>query len=258
MNTRRFNLIHTATILLLGLSLAVVVAEDAATPTLSLAASDDWGQHLVTADGMSVYLYVLDEGGTIACVDACTNNWRPVVVDSGSEPTVGEGLDQELIGTIERTDGSLQVTFGGWPLYTFARDTQPGHARGQGLGQQFYLLSTAGTAVTEKLEEVAVEVDADTLAALMSAGGQTFSSHCAVCHGAAGQGGIGPTLAGNSILADRTFVIRRILEGFAEHGMPPFAAALDDQQVASVATFIRGSWGNEFSPVLAEEVMPLR
>ena len=258
MFTKRFSLVNVAATVLVGLSLAIVVAQEGTSPTLSIASSEDWGQHLVSANGMSVYLYVLEEDGTIACVDACTNNWRPVTVDDATDLTVGEGVAQEMIGTIERPDGSLQVTFGGWPLYNFARDTQEGHVRGQGLGQQFFLVTSGGTALTEKVEEAAVDIEPEALEALMSTGGLTFSSHCAVCHGAAGLGGIGPALAGNSILADKTFVIRRILEGFAEHGMPPFASALNDQQVASVATFIRGSWGNEYSPVLAEEVVPLR
>lgn len=255
---KRFKVAHLTAVLLSGLLLTTVIAQEGVASTLELATSEDWGQHLVTGHGMSVYLYVLDEGGVIACVDACTNNWRPVVVDDAASATVGDGVDETLIGTIVRPDGSLQVTFGGWPLYTFARDTQPGHVRGQGLGQQFFLLSPAGAALTEKQAEVAVEVDTGVLEELMSTGALTFQSHCSVCHGAAGQGGIGPTLVGNSILADKTFVIRRVLEGFPEHGMPPFAAALNDQQVASVATFVRGSWGNEYSPVLAEEVMPLR
>lgn len=247
-----------ATILTFAAALVVVTAQDAATPTVALGHSDDWGTFLATGDGMSLYLYVLDVDDTIACVEACTNNWIPLVVADADDVTAADGVSRDLLGTVERPEGTLQVTYGGAPLYTFKRDTQPGHTRGQALGGQFFLVSPTGTAVTEKQAEAVVEVDPDVLAELMSVGALTFKSHCSVCHGAEGQGLIGPALAGNTIVGDKTFIIRRILEGFAEHGMPPFAAALSDQQVASIATFVRASWGNQYSPVLPEEVTPYR
>ncbi|HLU82377.1 MAG TPA: c-type cytochrome [Trueperaceae bacterium] len=231
-----------------------VAAQEADAPTLTLADNAEWGQYLTDSEGMSLYLYTLDEDGTSACVDACVNNWPPVLVPEGAEVTVTEGLDAELIGTIERADGTMQLTYGGAPLYSFRRDTEPGHTRGQGLGGQFYLVSTTGTAVTEAIAEDATVIDDDLMAALMSEGRLTFSSHCAVCHGAAGAGAIGPGFVGNSILGDKFFVINRVLDGFIDHGMPPFGGVLSDRQVSAVTTYIRNSWGNEFGPILEEEV----
>lgn len=244
---------------LLGVVLiSQVVAQDAASgPSLDVATSEEWGEHLVTADGMSVYLYVLDEDGTLACVDACTTNWLPVMADAdaaeGADATLAEGLDSELLGTVERPDGGAQLTYGGHPLYTFRRDTEAGHTRGQALGDQFFLVSVAGEAVTEREEQEAVEIDEEAMASLMSDGRLVFTSNCAVCHGAEGQGGIGPGFVGNGVIDDSTFVINRIIDGFIDHGMPPFGH-LSDRQIASVATYIRNSWGNEFGPVLEEEV----
>ena len=60
---------------------------------LTAATSEQWGEHLVTGDGMSVYLYVLDEDGTLACVDACLNNWPPLLVEEGEEPNLGDGVE---------------------------------------------------------------------------------------------------------------------------------------------------------------------
>ena len=37
-------------------------------------------------------------------------------------------------GTIKRPEGTLQVSFDGMPLYTFAGDSRPGQANGQGIG----------------------------------------------------------------------------------------------------------------------------
>jgi len=37
------------------------------------------------------------------------------------------------LGTVKRPGGATQVTFKGMPLYTFAGDTKPGEAKGQGI-----------------------------------------------------------------------------------------------------------------------------
>ncbi|HET8985960.1 MAG TPA: c-type cytochrome [Trueperaceae bacterium] len=242
-------------VLLLALAvLSQVTAQDGDAPTLTLVDNAEWGQHLADAEGNSIYLYTLDQDGTSACIDACVNNWPPVLVEAGAEVTVAEGLDAALVGTVERADGTSQLTYGGVPLYTFRRDTQPGHVRGQGLGGQFYLVSVAGTAVTDAIPEEATVISEEDMTALMTEGRLTFSSHCAVCHGAEGAGAIGPGFVGNSILADKVFVVNRVLDGFIDHGMPPFGPALSDRQVSAVTTYIRNSWGNEFGPVLEEEV----
>lgn len=231
-----------------------VTAQQGDAPTLTVADNAEWGQHLADADGMSLYLYTLDEAGTSACVDACTNNWPPVLVDDVTAVTLADGLDAALVGTIERADGSSQLTYGGAPLYTFRRDTEAGQIRGQALGSQFYLVSVTGTALTDAIPEAATVIDEDLMAALMSEGRLTFATNCAVCHGAEGGGAIGPGFHGNSILGDKLFVINRVLDGFIDHGMPPFGTALSDRQVSAVTTYIRNSWGNEFGPVLEEEV----
>jgi len=93
---------------------------------------------------------------------------------------------------------------------------------------------------------------------LMATGQQVFSSICAACHGAEGQGAVGPRLAGNSLVGrDREF-LNVILNGRLEHGMPAFRDQLDDQQIAGVATFVRNSFGNSFTPITPEQVAEQR
>jgi predicted lipoprotein with Yx(FWY)xxD motif len=46
--------------------------------------------------------------------------------------TAGAGVTGKL-GTITRTNGSMQATYNGHPLYTFTGDTAPGQASGNGL-----------------------------------------------------------------------------------------------------------------------------
>lgn len=248
---------HRVRFVLLSLLIAasgLAMAQD--TIRLSTVDGADWGVHVVVGEGMSVYLYEPDEGGAIACVDACTNNWPPVIADS--DITVGEELDRGLVDTVERPDGTSQVTYGGHPLYTYVRDAEAGDANGQGLGGAFFLLSPGGDAVVERAAREPVGMDAELFEELMTAGETNFAAQCAVCHAADGTGKIGPSLHENDLLGDTGFLAGRILNGFRAHGMPPFRDQLTDREIAAVATFVRNSWGNDFGGVFEEEVTELR
>jgi predicted lipoprotein with Yx(FWY)xxD motif len=54
-----------------------------------------------------------------------------------------------MLGTTERKDGTMQVTYNGHPLYTFAEDKKPGEAKGndfKAFGAQWYALMPNGEA----------------------------------------------------------------------------------------------------------------
>jgi predicted lipoprotein with Yx(FWY)xxD motif len=105
----------------------------------------DLGQILTDADGNTLYVFLQDTGGESACTDDCATAWPPLVADG--TPT-GDGVDGEL-GTIERSDGTMQVTVGGAPLYHYSGDSAPGDTNGQGVGEVWYVASSEGTAITE-------------------------------------------------------------------------------------------------------------
>ena len=111
---------------------------------LSLAASD-LGDILVDGDGNVLYLFLNDSPGETVCYDQCADNWPPFLDDALGEP--GAGIDAGLLGTTERTDGSTQVTYGGWPLYSFAGDDAAGDTNGQGVGEVWYVLGADGTGI---------------------------------------------------------------------------------------------------------------
>lgn len=123
-------------------------AGDAAATTTAAAdirlADTDLGEILVDADGRSLYLFVPDGQGESTCYDTCAENWPPVPAAA----SVGDGLDAGLLGTTERTDGTTQATYDGWPLYLFAGDAAAGDTNGQGLNDVWYVLDAAGQAVT--------------------------------------------------------------------------------------------------------------
>ena len=63
----------------------------------------------------------------------------------------GAGVTGGLLGTVKRPEGSTQVTYDGWPLYYFNRDTRAGDVAGQALADDcgaWYVVSAAGAAVT--------------------------------------------------------------------------------------------------------------
>jgi predicted lipoprotein with Yx(FWY)xxD motif len=100
------------------------------------------GTILTDADGNTLYVFLADEGGESTCYDECADSW-PALIARG-EPKAGNGVDASLLGTTERTDGELQVTYAGQPLYYFAGDSRPGDTNGQGVGDVWYVVSPDG------------------------------------------------------------------------------------------------------------------
>lgn len=124
---------------------AATVAQEAATVQTG---SD--GKFLTDAEGMSLYLFEADSANTSTCYDDCAEAWPPLLTEGA--PTAGGEVDAGKLSTIERNDGSTQVTYGGWPLYYFVKDQAPGDIEGQdveGFGAEWYLVSPEG----EKFEE---------------------------------------------------------------------------------------------------------
>jgi predicted lipoprotein with Yx(FWY)xxD motif len=122
--------------------------------TVNVSESADFGPILVDGEGMSLYVFLADtqNGGTSTCGDddGCATEWPPLTTDG--DPVAGDGVDQTLLGTITRDDGTLQVTYNGWPLYLFHEDAAPGDTNGQGLdefGGLWFLVSPAGEAIQQ-------------------------------------------------------------------------------------------------------------
>jgi len=115
--------------------------------TVEVSESADFGQILVNGEGTSLYLFTNDtqDSGTSTCADDCLAKW-PALLSDG-DPVAGEGVDETLLGTITRDDGTTQVTYNGWPLYYYAEDTAAGDTNGQGVGDVWFLVTPAGEAV---------------------------------------------------------------------------------------------------------------
>jgi predicted lipoprotein with Yx(FWY)xxD motif len=102
---------------------------------------------LVGATGKTLYKFSADSSTTSACNAGCATAWPPVTVPSGATPSGGPGT-AGTFGTITRSDGTLQATYDGNPLYTFAGDTSAGDTNGQNLTSDggTWTVVTVGTA----------------------------------------------------------------------------------------------------------------
>ena len=112
------------------------------------------GTVLVNGRGQTLYLLTSEKGGKITCTDdnGCTKLWPDTELPKGMPAaTAGSGIQASMLGTVKDASGSLYVTYNKWPLYTYAGDSGPGQAHGQGIvsfGGTWYAISTTGNAVT--------------------------------------------------------------------------------------------------------------
>ena len=98
---------------------------------------------LTNSKGFTLYSFAPDTATTSTCNGTCAQNWPPV-----TGPVTAAGVTGTF-GTIKRSDGSIQATFDGHPLYTFVGDTAPGQAKGNGLnaaGGLWHEITSSGTA----------------------------------------------------------------------------------------------------------------
>ena len=83
-------------------------------------AASDFGPMLFDESGQAIYLFDKEKTERPECYDACADAWPPVLT-KGDPSGTGEVRD-ELLGTVDRTDGTKQVTYNGHPLYFYAHE----------------------------------------------------------------------------------------------------------------------------------------
>jgi predicted lipoprotein with Yx(FWY)xxD motif len=103
------------------------------------------GTFLVDAKGRTLYLWKADTGMSSTCTGACAQAWPPAT--TSGKPTAGSGVQASMLGTTKRSDGTLEVTYAGHPLYTFSGDAQAGQTNGQdssAFGATWYIVAPSG------------------------------------------------------------------------------------------------------------------
>jgi predicted lipoprotein with Yx(FWY)xxD motif len=85
------------------------------------------GTVLTTSSGRTLYWFAIDTAGKSKCYGTCATYWPPVI----GKPSVASGVSLNgTWGTIKRTNGQLQATYDGHPLYTYKGDTGSGQVNG--------------------------------------------------------------------------------------------------------------------------------
>jgi predicted lipoprotein with Yx(FWY)xxD motif len=100
---------------------------------VSAAKVGDLGTVLVDSQGRTLYDFHKDKGSTSSCYGACAGAWPPLLTEGN--PQAQGPADRSMLGTTERKDGTVQVTYNDWPLYTYVGDQGPGEANGNDIDQ---------------------------------------------------------------------------------------------------------------------------
>ena len=80
-----------------------------------VAGDSEFGQILFDTRDQAIYLFDIETAEEPKCYDDCAKAWPPVLTDG--DPVAGADVEASLLGTTERSDGAVQVTYGGHPLY---------------------------------------------------------------------------------------------------------------------------------------------
>ncbi|WP_107772733.1 COG4315 family predicted lipoprotein [Nocardioides sediminis] len=88
--------------------------------TRIVASNSEFGQMLFDSTRQAIYLFDVETTSRPECYDACAEAWPPVLTTG--DPVAGPGVEDGLLATTERRDGTVQVTYGGNPLYYYAHE----------------------------------------------------------------------------------------------------------------------------------------
>ncbi|MFD0349742.1 SCO0930 family lipoprotein [Kitasatospora aburaviensis] len=116
---------------------------------VSVTTNAQLGQIVVDAQGMTLYQYAKDPSWPMKsmCEGQCAVTWKPA---PAVDPSQVKGVDPKLIGKMQRTDGTWQLSINCKPVYTFAGDKAPGDANGNGKDNLWSAVNPAGKPVTGK------------------------------------------------------------------------------------------------------------
>jgi predicted lipoprotein with Yx(FWY)xxD motif len=98
----------------------------------------------VVVDGLGFTLYRFDGDSArppaATCTGPCAETWEPV---PAADPMSIDGVAEKAVGKVERPDGQVQLTIGGWPVYRHAGDA-PGATDGHGKDGKWFAVAPDG------------------------------------------------------------------------------------------------------------------
>jgi predicted lipoprotein with Yx(FWY)xxD motif len=94
-------------------------------PLLTLSANSPIGSTIIVdSSGRSVYNFIFDAQGTATCIGGCAVVWPHEYFKNLSQNDLGSGLSIADFGTVTNSDGTMQTTYKGHPLYVYTGDAE--------------------------------------------------------------------------------------------------------------------------------------
>jgi mono/diheme cytochrome c family protein len=193
-------------------------------------------------------------------------NWYAPSLTSSRESGLGDWDIKEIVDLLRDGVSARGAVFG--PMATVVQHSLQYHTLGDLTAMAVYLKSQIQKAPPEPRQVKPTGLQTE---AMMTQGAEIYKKHCADCHRPRGEGvpRIYPPLVNNEAITMGYPInaIRMVLVGGfppstegnpRPYGMPPFSQDLSDQEVASVVTYIRQSWGNNAPSVSPAEVARAR
>jgi predicted lipoprotein with Yx(FWY)xxD motif len=113
--------------------------------TVLIVQHSNLGWVLAEANGQVVYTYGGDsKGGSPTCTGTCASLWPAVTGLPMAGPA--DTLPGQL-GTIAMANGAKQITYNGYPLYTF-KGAAPLSTKGNGVEGKWHVIKLSGSDVT--------------------------------------------------------------------------------------------------------------
>jgi len=112
--------------------------------TLGSTNDPNLGAYLTGAAGMTLYILKTDTPDVSTCTAGCASTWPPLTVSSGAAIKGPSGASGAF-ATIQRADGTFQLTYDHRPLYYYSGDTGAGQTRGQGIENVWFVAAAAGS-----------------------------------------------------------------------------------------------------------------
>ena len=147
----RVRLAAIAIVTVFGVAAAVATADHQSLVAVKSTQNVALGKILVNASGRTLYHYSSEQKNIVKCTGSCAAKWPPLVIAAGVTPIAAPGVTASLLGTVERPDGKVQVTYHGMPLYLFSGDAKAGDVKGQGNGGIWHAIAPSGSIVTKAL-----------------------------------------------------------------------------------------------------------
>lgn len=106
--------------------------------TVMVGTSPELGNYLTDGNGKTLYYFTRDSTDKSVCSGGCARLW-PIFY--APNIVVPSGLNAADFGSITRTDGTMQTTYKGYPLYYWVRDAKRGDTTGQDVRKVWFVIN---------------------------------------------------------------------------------------------------------------------